>query len=303
MANSNTTSDRSEPTIHSIFETVTGTWQYVVADAQSKQAVIIDSVLDFDPASSMLSTKAADQVLHLVLENGYTVTHILETHAHADHLTAARYLQSQLTPTPLVGIGKRISKVQETFGERYSIPKGELVSAFDIAFADDEEFMLGSLRAKVLHLPGHTPDHIGYQIGSNVFTGDSIFNPDVGSARCDFPGGSAADLYTSTQRLLGLPDHFKLYTGHDYPPEGREAKPYFLVADQREKNKHVGGGKTEDEFVVWRSERDRQLGEPRLLHWAMQVNIRGGRLPRRDADGLIMFKVPVKGLETAKGLM
>jgi glyoxylase-like metal-dependent hydrolase (beta-lactamase superfamily II) len=297
--------DAAEPKVHTIFEPVTGTWQYIVADPTSKKAVIIDSVLDFDPGSATISTKSANQLISVVNEYGYTVTHILETHAHADHLTASRYLQSQLSsasPIP-IGIGKRITKVQDTFAARYAVPEEELSNAFEITFGDDESFDIGGVTAKVLHLPGHTPDHVGYQIGTNVFAGDSLFNPDVGSARCDFPGGSPTELFASMHKLLALPDHFKLYTGHDYPPEGREAKPYYTVAEQREQNKHVGKSVKEDDFVKWRAQRDGQLGEPRLLHQAIQVNIRGGRLPKKDADGIVMFMVPVKGIEKVKGVL
>jgi glyoxylase-like metal-dependent hydrolase (beta-lactamase superfamily II) len=296
-----------EPIIHTIFEPVTGTWQYVVADPSTKEAVIIDSVLDFDAATATISTGSADKLLALVAEQDYTVVRILETHCHADHLTASRYLQGQLESNgkrPEICIGSRIKDVQGLFGEKYGIPSSEMNNAFDHTFADNETFNIGSLEARVLHLPGHTPDHIGYLISSNVFTGDSIFNADVGSARCDFPGGSATALYNSIQTLLALPDEYRLYTGHDYPPADREGgkkeRPFCTVREQKEGNKHVNETVKEGEFVKWRTGRDEGLAEPKLIHQALQVNVRGGRLPE-EADGARFLKVKVKG--TVKGLL
>ncbi|KAI1609589.1 hypothetical protein EDD36DRAFT_75767 [Exophiala viscosa] len=298
-----------EPKVHTLFEPVTGTWQYLVADEITKEAVVIDPVLDYDKPTGKITTRAADEILDLVAGKCYTVSRILETHAHADHLTASRYLQNVLaerqptSPSPLVCIGERISQVQKTMSKVYNIPAIDLEGAFDHTFADDETFAIGNIEAKVIHLPGHTPDHIGYVIGSNVFTGDSIFNPDVGSARCDFPGGSATDLYQSMQKLLALPSHFKLYTGHDYPPESRDiiagqhvsgskAVPYTTVDVQRHDNKHVKIGTEMDDFVKWRSERDSGLGDPKLLAQAMQVNVRGGRLPMGDSEQMKLSEVP-----------
>jgi glyoxylase-like metal-dependent hydrolase (beta-lactamase superfamily II) len=294
-----------EPIIHPIFESVTGTFQYVVADPLSKDAVIIDPVLDFDLGSSKVSTASADRVLETVREHGYTVTHVLETHAHADHLTASRYMQQSLSKSgqspPLIAIGERIKQVQTTFAAVYSIPGAELATAFDKLFADDEEFAIGTLKATAIHLPGHTPDSMGYVVGANVFVGDSLFNPDVGSARCDFPGGSAAALYGSIRRLLGMPAEYRLYTGHDYPPAGRGPVPFYVVGEQRETNKH--GVLGEEEFVQWRLQRDSGLGDPRLLHQALQVNIRGGRIPAQNETGTSFFKVPVKGSEAVLGVL
>lgn len=300
-----------EPKIHTLFEPVTGTWQYVVADAEEKDAVVIDSVLDYDKETGVISTKSADQILDLVADRGYTVSRILETHAHADHLTASRYLQSLLAerqsdkPRPQVGIGQRIRQVQDTMSKIYGVPQSDLTNAFDHTFSDDETFNIGSIEARVIHLPGHTPDHIGYVIGSNIFTGDSIFNPDVGSARCDFPGGSAADLYHSMQKLLAFPGAFKLFTGHDYPPPDRDvssiehvaggkAVAYTTVETQAHQNKHVKIGTPMEDFVKWRSERDSGLAEPKLLAQAMQVNIRGGRLPRQSTDAFKLGCIPPK---------
>ncbi|OJJ70842.1 hypothetical protein ASPBRDRAFT_592892 [Aspergillus brasiliensis CBS 101740] len=295
-----------EPIIHPIFEKQTSTWQYIVACPETHEAVIIDPVLDFDPSQLTVTTTSADELLDLAASKGYHITRILETHAHADHLTAAHYIQTKLheqrssssssssssstttetNPKVPICTGHRIRQVQATFAQRYNIPAHDLDTAFDHLFQDDETFQIGRITAQALHLPGHTPDHSGYMIGSNVFTGDSIFNPDVGSARCDFPHGNARALYQTMRKLLALPEHVKLYTGHDYPPGGsssstggRQPKAFVTVKDQKEGNLHVKEGTGEEEFVKWRQERDAALGEPRLLHPSLQVNVRGGRMP------------------------
>lgn len=304
----------NQPEIYTSFEPVTATWQYLVADPQTRDAVIIDSVLDFNPASNQISTDTADSLLRLAAKHNLAITRILETHAHADHLTAATYLQQQLLhqgkPRPDICIGSRITKVQATFAEKYQINPSELVNVFDKLFQDNEEFMIGNLKAKVLHLPGHTPDHVGYVIGDNVFSGDSLFNPDVGSARADFPGGSVTSLYASTQTLLGLPESYHLYVGHDYPPQerpengqGMKHKPYSTVKEQRESNKHVKIGTKEEEFIKFRSERDAGLGEPKLLHQSLQFNIRAGRLPEATQGGGMLLHLPVKASKELADLM
>lgn len=289
--------------MHTIFEKQTGTWQYIVACPNTRQAVIIDPVLNLSLADFKITTASADELLAVAETNNYTVTRLLETHAHADHLTGAFYLQQRLLaknqPKALICMGRRIRQVQETFAAKYGVTQVDLDQAFDHLFDDNETFAVGDITAQVLHLPGHTPDHSGYKIGSNVFTGDSIFNPDVGSARCDFPNGDARALYKSMQRLLALPAHFRLYTGHDYPPadSGREPLAFVTVAEQLKGNKHVKQGTSEDEFVEWRQTRDATLNEPKLLHQALQVNIRGGRLPV-SPDGsqrtflLVPFHIP-----------
>ncbi len=296
----------SEPQVNTCYEAKTGTWQYIIADPTTNEAVIIDSVLDFDAASSKITTESADELLQLVERHKYTISYILETHVHGDHLTASAYLQDQLTKKsgkrPSICIGKRIGQVQSRFGERYLVDSTEMQGAFDHTFEDEEIFSIGKLQAQVMHLPGHTPDHIGYVIGCNVFTGDSIFNPDVGSARCDFPGGSATVLFDSMSKLLSLPADYRLYTGHDYPPDSRQnnnesaskAVPYTTVGEQRRENKHVKEGTIKEDFVKWRSERDAGLAEPKIIHQALQFNIRGGRLPKADCEGYRFFKVPLK---------
>lgn len=291
-----------EPVVHGVFEPVTGTWQYVVADPTTKAAVIIDPVLDFDPARNTVSTKSADGLLALVREHGYTVDRLLETHIHADHLTAASYMQHRLPKKPDICIGKRIGPIQERFGRRYGVPRDEYDGAFNRLLDDDEVFRIGSVEAKAMHLPGHTPDHMGYLIGENIFSGDSLFNPDLGSARCDFPGGSATDLYKSATTLLSLPAHYTVRPGHDYPPssspspgggggDGRGPECSATVADHRRDNKHLRDGTTEPDFVRRRTERDASLAEPRLLHASLQVNIRAGRLPRESGNGEAGFRL------------
>ncbi|TQV96055.1 hypothetical protein V2A60_003497 [Cordyceps javanica] len=290
-----------DPIIHAIFEKVTATWQYIVACPETKQAVVIDPVLDFDPVSLTLSTQSADELLQVIREHGYTVDFLLETHAHADHVTAAAYLQQQLQQVqgakPPTATGHRIRQVQQTFAARYGVAQADLDGAFEKLFADDEPFAVGHMTAVALHLPGHTPDHSGYRIGPNVFTGDSIFNPDVGTARCDFPDGDAATLYHSVRALLALPPHYRLYTGHDYPPadSGRGPMPFVTVREQRERNKHVRAGTSADEYVRWREERDAGLKEPRLLHPALQANIRGGKLAETaPGSGIIFLSLPIR---------
>ncbi|KAI9281002.1 beta-lactamase-like protein [Umbelopsis sp. AD052] len=293
------------PMIHSLYEPVTGTWQYIVADPSKREATIIDPVLDYDKESGVIDVRSADKLLKLIEDNKYQVSYILETHAHADHLSASRYLQSivghRQSVAPAVCIGHRIIQVQQTFSTIYSIPQAELENSFDRLLQDEEELVLGSLSIHVIHLPGHTPDHVGYIIGSNVFTGDSIFNPDVGSARCDFPGGSATTLYQTSRRLLSLPEHYRLYTGHDYPPSDRctdvgidesRAVPFTTVKQQRLENKHLKASTSEEEFVTWRNERDSGLQTPKLLVPSIRTNIRGGRLPRSSEDGFKIVKVP-----------
>lgn len=291
-----------QPILHTAHDSRTGTWQYVLACPNTKHAAIIDPVLDFDPATFTVSTDSADSLLRLVSSEGYSVKYLLETHAHADHLSSSYYIQQSLLasgkPHAPICIGNKIRIVQNIFAQKYDIPAKELDTAFDRLFETDEEFNVGDVTVQVLHLPGHTPDHIGYLIkDEGVITGDSIFNPDVGSARCDFPGGDARALYKSMKTLLDLPPHYKIYTGHDYPPasadgqgKSREPMPCVTVAEQRERNKHAKEGSTEEEFVRWRSERDSGLNEPRLIHQALQVNARGGRMPKRTHNGKVFFE-------------
>ena len=299
------------PEIYYSFEPITATFQYIVADPESREAAIIDSVLDLDPATNRLSTKSAENLLSIISQNKLKPIFIMETHAHADHLTASWYLQRRLVELghsrPQISIGKRITQVQATFASKYNINREELEDVFDNLWDDGQKFNIGHLDCEVLHLPGHTPDHIGYRVEHNVFTGDSIFNPDVGSARADFPGGSATHLYQSVRTLLELPEYYRLYTGHDYPPaergvseKGEKVRPFSTVGEQNVENKHVKVGVERETFVKWRAEKDATLGEPKLLHQSLQFNIRGGRLPKATEEGNIFLHLPLK---VDKGLL
>jgi len=298
------------PLVHSIFDKSTGTWQYLVADPATRKAAVIDSVLDFDPATQKVTTDNADAILRLIESNNYQIQWILETHIHADHLTAAAYLQGRLAGqqqdgTPRIGIGKRITQVQKTFAGKYNVSWDECEGVFDKMFDDDEEFPLGNLKAQAIHLPGHTPDLMGYVFGDNVFCGDSIFHADIGTARCDFPGGSAKQLYQSAQKLLAMADHVKIWTGHDYPSGARQQEvPFLTASEHRDRNKHLANGTSEEQYVAVREGRDAQMAEPRLIHQALQVNIRGGRMPKASSQsGLRMLHVPLKlgALDAGKG--
>ncbi|OJJ86968.1 MBL fold metallo-hydrolase [Aspergillus glaucus CBS 516.65] len=288
-----------EPTIHALFENNTSTWQYIVSDPASSHAVIIDPVLDYDRASQTISTQSADAIRKMVKDQGYKMVMILETHIHADHMTAASYLQTKLAQDqsfqPPIGIGKRIEQVQNLFGQRYGVSKAEYKDIFGKYFDDDEIFKIGELSASVLHLPGHTPDHVGYKIGENVFCGDSAFHADIGTARCDFPGGSARDMFQSGRKLLGLADEVKIWTGHDYPPQGREGpRPWMSVREHRRHNKHLMDGTTLEAYVAMREERDAKMSEPKLLHPSLQINIRAGQLPKPTPSGHRMLHLPLK---------
>ncbi|KAH8750155.1 beta-lactamase-like protein [Diaporthe sp. PMI_573] len=294
----------TQPTIHDVFESKTGTWQYVVSDPVTSRAAIIDPVLDFEPSNQTLTTGSADALLSLVKDKGYKVDLILETHAHADHVTAGSYLQSRLSQMqgykPPIGIGKRISRIQDFFSKKYGVPADEVEGVFERLFDDDEVFEIGTLKAKAIHLPGHTPDHLGYMIGDNVFCGDSIFHADIGTARCDFPGGDAKDLYKSGRKLLSLPDHVKVWTGHDYPSQGRKPTPYMTVEEHKKQNKHLRDGITEQDFVAMRTQRDQAMAAPRLIHPSLQMNIRSGRLPKPTPSGQQMLHLPLNIQEHAQ---
>ncbi|KAL1582276.1 hypothetical protein WHR41_09234 [Cladosporium halotolerans] len=289
-------------TVDSMHDSATGTWQYIVADPHTLDAVIIDPVLDYDISTHTISTHTADGLKSLIEDKGYKIIRILETHAHADHLTAASYLQTVLErdhgSKPPICIGKRIREVQRVFGQRYGVYDSELNAAFDQLMDDDEEFCIGQLKAKTIHLPGHTPDHVGYLVEDNIFCGDSVFNADLGTARCDFPGGSAKDLYHSTRKLLSLPDNYKIWTGHDYPSNGRMCPvPYMSVADQKQRNRYLSDIVSEQDFLHMRTQRDAQLKEPKMLHPSLQINIRGGRLPAPMPSGERTLTFPIR-LET-----
>ena len=286
------------PEVLGFFDPATNTISYVATDPSTKSCALIDSVLDFDYASGSTSTASADALIEHVRKSGLTVEWILETHVHADHLSAAPYLQERLGGK--IGIGERIKVVQDTFGKVFN--EGTEFqrdgSQFDCLFGDGDSFKLGEINVDVKHTPGHTPACMTYVIGDAAFVGDTMFMPDFGSARCDFPGGSAEDLYNSIQRILSLPDQTRIFVGHDYKAPGREEFAWeTTVGEQKAKNVHVGGGKAKDDFVKMRTERDAQLGMPKLIVPSLQVNMRAGNMPAPEEDGKVFLKVPVNGLK------
>nr|WP_315845238.1 MBL fold metallo-hydrolase [uncultured Achromobacter sp.] len=282
------------PHIQAFFDPVTATVTYVVHDGSV--CAIIDSVLDYDPKSGRSSTASADRVAAYVRQAGLTTQWLLETHAHADHLSAAPYLQRQLGG--VIAIGQSIRTVQGVFKQIFNLePEFQLDgSQFGHLFTDGESFRIGTLEATAIHVPGHTPADMAYLVGDAAFVGDTMFMPDVGTARCDFPGGDAHQLYRSIQRLLGLPGGTRLFMCHDYPPAGREAHWQTSVAEQRAANIHVHDGISEDEFVAMRTRRDATLSMPTLILPAIQVNIRAGHFPPPEDNGVRYLKIPVDGL-------
>ncbi|MBA1214139.1 MULTISPECIES: MBL fold metallo-hydrolase [Pseudomonas] len=284
------------PRIEPFFDATTSTFTYVIYEAPGSRCAIIDSVLDYDPHSGRTATLSADRVARFVRDQGLTVEWLLETHAHADHLSAAPYLRRQLGGR--IAIGEGIRRVQGAFKDVFNLePEFRLDgSQFDHLFQPDEVFHIGALTARALHVPGHTPADMAYQVEEDhVFVGDTLFMPDVGSARCDFPGGSARDLYRSIRRLLTLPEATRLYLCHDYPPAGREARHETTVGEERALNVHVRDGVDEDAFVALRTRRDATLSMPTLILPAIQVNIRAGTLPPAEANGRRYLKIPIDG--------
>ncbi|UUW69805.1 MBL fold metallo-hydrolase [Pseudomonas oryzihabitans] len=284
------------PRIEPFFDATTSTFTYVIYEAPGSRCAIVDSVLDYDPHSGRTATLSADRVARFVRDQGLTVEWLLETHAHADHLSAAPYLRRQLGGR--IAIGEGIRHVQGAFKEVFNLePEFRLDgSQFDHLFRPDEVFHIGALTARALHVPGHTPADMAYQVEEeHVFVGDTLFMPDVGSARCDFPGGSARDLYRSIRRLLTLPEATRLYLCHDYPPAGREARHETTVGEERALNVHVRDGVDEDAFVALRTRRDATLSMPTLILPAIQVNIRAGTLPPAEANGRRYLKIPIDG--------
>jgi glyoxylase-like metal-dependent hydrolase (beta-lactamase superfamily II) len=282
------------PTVHPFHHAPTGTWSYVVADPIIGVAAIVDPVLDFDLASGKRGTSSAQKLLDCVQANGYYgVQWILETHAHADHLSAAPWLQLR-TGAP-VAIGEGIREVQAHFSGVFGFPADYPAddSLFDRLFAAGERFTVGSIAAEVIPVPGHTPDSVAYLVGDALFVGDSIFMPDAGTARCDFPGGDAATLYRSIRRLFELPDATRVFVCHDYGPGGREPRCETTIARQRAENIHVRDGVDEAHFVAQRTARDATLAVPALLLPAVQVNVHAGRFPPADADGRISLSLPI----------
>ncbi|MCK0149241.1 MBL fold metallo-hydrolase [Marivita sp. S6314] len=285
------------PIVTGFFDDATNTISYVVQDPEGRACAIVDSVLDFDYASGRTDTKSADAVIAFVKEHDLDVQWLLETHVHADHLSAAPYLQEALGGK--IGIGDRIQVVQDTFGKVFN--EGTEFqrdgSQFDQLFHDGDSFHIGQMRADVLHTPGHTPACLTYVIGDAAFVGDTLFMPDFGTARCDFPGGSSSDLYDSVQRILALPDETRIFVGHDYKAPGREEFAWeTTVGEQKARNVHVGGGAPKETFIEMRDKRDASLAMPKLIIPSLQVNMRAGQMPPADEDGHVFLKVPVNGL-------
>ena len=268
------------PEIIPFYDEVTFTFTYLVIDPSSGRAAIIDPVLDYDPASRRIGTHSAERVLGAVAERGLAVDWILETHAHADHLTAAEFLKRRLAGAPRVGIGAGIQQVQTTFKEKLSLESDFPTDGrqFDRLFQKDDRVALGALTIAVLDTPGHTPDSVSYLIGDAVFVGDTLFAPYYGTARCDFPGGDARQLYASMQKLLALPATTRIFLCHDYPPEGHAPQYQSTPRAQREQNIHLKDGIDEASFVTMRRARDATLKAPRLLEASLRVNVRAGRL-------------------------
>lgn len=273
------------------------TFSYVVADLTSGLAVIIDPVLDFDYKSGRTSTKSAEDILAYVEQKTFKVEWVLETHAHADHLSAAPFFKEKLGAK--IGIGEHIQQVQGIFKQIFNLEKEFLPNGaqFDHLFKDGEDLKVGSLSIKVMHTPGHTPADLAYLVnGKMAFVGDTLFMPDVGTARCDFPGGSAKTLYQSIKKLLSLPAETEIYICHDYPTQGRGHEYKTTVAEQREHNIHVNSEVSEDAFVQKREARDKTLSMPRLILPSIQVNIRAGQLPPKEDNGQVYLKVPINML-------
>jgi len=286
-----------QPEVTAFFDEATFTWSYVVRDPASRKAALIDSVLDFDPASGRTRTVSADAMAAFVEANALDVEWIIDTHLHADHLSAAAYLKSRLGGR--VGIGEQVREVQDTFGRLFN--EGAEFrrdgSQFDHLFADWETWRLGGIEATALHTPGHTPACMTHVIGDAAFVGDTLFMPDYGTARCDFPGGDARRLYRSIQRIFALPAATRIFLCHDYKAPGREVYAHeTTVGDERRANIHVRDGIGEDEFVRVREARDATLATPRLLLPSVQVNMRAGQLPPAESNGVSYLKLPLDAL-------
>jgi glyoxylase-like metal-dependent hydrolase (beta-lactamase superfamily II) len=290
----------NQPSVQSFFDPATSTVTHVLWDAVARRAAVIDAVLDYDFRSGHTRTGSADRVLAFLRDNGLQLDWILETHAHADHLSAARYLQREAGGR--IAIGERIREVQATFMRLYNLEREFLPdgSQFDHLFADGERFHVGSHEVTALNVPGHTPADIAYLVDGAAFVGDTLFMPDVGTARADFPGGDARQLYRSIARLLSLPPQTVMYLCHDYPPGARAVAWQTTVAEQRARNVHVRDGISEDEFVAMRQARDATLDVPTLILPSIQVNVRAGNMPPADANGVAYLRIPINALPTTR---
>lgn len=288
---------QTNPEVFSYFDEKTNAACYIVKDPNSSSCAVIDSILDFDLAAGSTQTAHADMLIAEITARGLRLEWVLETHVHADHLSAAPYLVQKLGGK--IAIGANIDSVQKVFGKIFNAGTDFQMdgSQFDALFADDDTFLIGSLPVRVMHTPGHTPACVTYVMGDAAFIGDTLFMPDFGTARADFPGGSATELFRSIQKILALPDATRLFLCHDYKAAGRDSYCWqTTVAEQKDNNIHVGGGKSEAEFVAFRTQRDDQLGMPKLIIPAIQVNMRGGELPPAEEDGKQYLKIPVNQL-------
>ena len=285
-----------KPTVQHFHHTDSGTLSYVVSDGASGCAAVVDPVLGFSVVSGRTDTVQADKILEYLQKHDLTAEWLLETHAHADHLSAAQYLKTQVGGK--VAIGRGITKVQAHFGKIFNLGTSFDAdgSQFDHLFDDGESFNIGNMVCSVMHTPGHTNDSVSYIIGDCVFIGDSLFMTDFGSARCDFPGGDAGLLFDSIQKILSLPDDTRLHLCHDYPPEGRSLRHEISVAEQKAENKHVAGEISKEAFVAMRDERDATLSLPALIVPSIQVNIQAGNLPDADDNGIQYIRIPLNTL-------
>lgn len=282
------------PDVVGFFDPATHTVTYLVSDPATGAAAIIDPVLDYDPGAARTSTGSIDRVLEAVSERSLKLERVLETHAHADHLTGADVIRVR-TGAP-IGIGEKIRQVQKTFGDLFEARDVTPdASVFDETYADGDRFRLGELDIEVLHTPGHTPACVSYRIGDALFVGDALFMPDYGTARCDFPGGDARTLYRSIQKILALPDATRVFVGHDYLPEGRTEFRWETSVGEEKANVHLVG-RSEDDYVAMREARDATLAPPQLILPALQVNIRAGALPPAEASGKRFLKLPLNAI-------
>ncbi len=285
-----------KPEVTAFFDAPTNTISYVVKDPASMACAVVDSVMDFDQAAGRISHEGADAIIAHIRAHGLTLEWLIETHVHADHLSAAPYIQARLGGK--IGIGEKITVVQEVFGKVFN--EGTEFrrdgSQFDRLFQDGDSYTIGGLQAFAMHTPGHTPACMTHVIGDAAFVGDTLFMPDGGSARADFPGGDARTLYRSIRRVLALPPETRLFMCHDYGPNGREIRWETTVAEERAHNIHVHDGVTEDDFVAMREARDRTLAMPRLILPSLQVNMRAGALPPAEPNGRVFLKLPVNAL-------
>ncbi|PVB62250.1 MBL fold metallo-hydrolase [Labrenzia sp. 011] len=297
MSSSNYPVDMTvKPDVKAFFDPATNTISYVVKDPESNACAVIDSVMDIDYAAGRITYDHADAIIAHIKAKGLEVEWLIETHVHADHLSAAPYIQQKLGGK--LGIGDKITVVQDTFGKVFN--EGTEFqrdgSQFDRLFKDGDTYQIGGMTAFAIYTPGHTPACMVHVVGDAAFVGDTLFMPDGGSARADFPGGDAATLYDSIQKVLALPDEMRLFMCHDYGPNGRDIAWETTVGAEKEHNIHVGGGKTKEDFVKFRTERDAQLDMPRLIIPSLQVNMRGGKMPPADESGKTFLKVPVNAL-------